>query len=183
MTGYYWLDGQEHSLCPAHHTYLATPLRTSEVTVIISDIGCVANTLRGWVEVNNLTHWLTIADWLVERHLHLTTLHECYACEDGLTTIKHTHHCLDALAERWGADVAHAMFDMARTCHHVTRDHIKCDTSTPTMLGWGSNCAPSYTGAAASGVSWARCRGTASWSADAIEVGCSMAQESGGSPS
>ncbi|KAL6300194.1 hypothetical protein BKA93DRAFT_829262 [Sparassis latifolia] len=134
MTGYYWLDGQEHSLCPAHHTYLATPLRTSEVTVIISDIGCVANTLRGWVEVNNLTHWLTITDWLVERHLHLTTLHECYACEDGLTTIKHTHHCLDALAERWGADVAHAMFDMARTCHHVTRDHIKCNTSTPTVL-------------------------------------------------
>ncbi|GBE86039.1 hypothetical protein SCP_0805630 [Sparassis crispa] len=134
MTGYYWLDGQEHSLCPARHTYLATPLRTSEVTVIISDIGRVANTLQGWVEVNNLTHWLTITDWLVERHLHLATLHKRYACEDDLTTIKRAHRRLDALAECWGADVAHAMFDVARTHHHVTRDRIKCDTSTPTAL-------------------------------------------------
>ncbi|GBE82206.1 hypothetical protein SCP_0405890 [Sparassis crispa] len=132
MTGYYWLDGQEHSLCPACHTYLATPLRTSEVTVIISDIGHVANTLRGWVEANNLTHWLTIADWLVKRHLHLATLHECYACKDGLTTIKRAHHHLDALAECLGVAVTCTTFDVAWIHHHVTRDHIKHDTSIPT---------------------------------------------------
>ncbi|KAL6308635.1 hypothetical protein BKA93DRAFT_746789 [Sparassis latifolia] len=49
--------------------------------------------------------------------------------------------------------------------------------------GWGSNCAPSYTGAAASGVSWVRCRGAASRSTGAVEVSCSMAQEGGGGPS
>ncbi|GBE82833.1 hypothetical protein SCP_0412200 [Sparassis crispa] len=114
MTGYYWLDGQEHSLCPARHTYLATPLRTSEV--------------------NNLTHWLTIADWLVERHLHLATLHERYACEDGLTTIKRAHRRLDALAERLGAAVTRATFDVAWTHHHVTRDCIKRDVATPTTV-------------------------------------------------
>ncbi|KAL6298885.1 hypothetical protein BKA93DRAFT_830305 [Sparassis latifolia] len=134
MTVYYWLDGQEHSLCPARHIYLATPLRTSEVMVLTSDIGRVANTLQKWVEANNLTHWLTIADWLVERHLHLATLHERYTCEDSLTTIKRAHRHLDALAERLGAVTTHATFNVAPTHHLVTRDHAKCDVATSTAV-------------------------------------------------
>lgn len=121
---------------PARHRYVRNRFRKHCLELAIDDLFLKSDELLQCVATNHFPRWRTAAANLVNAHLHLVTLDERFACEDGRTRKERSWRRLDCLAASWNAEVRRSTFDIARLRYLTThaRPPVKHlhSSSTPT---------------------------------------------------